>query len=579
MNSLYSSSFLSKFPMNVSSLGIIDKNPQTKINPVYSLPTFHARLTQKPFRRRPLYERKRNDESLYAKMLKSLDDFICKFMSEVPLDPSNDPKHILVGNFAPVDELPPTACEVVEGSLPICVDGAYIRNGPNPPITPHGPYHLFDGDGMLHSITISKGKATFCSRYVKTYKYLVEQNIGYPVYPSPFSSFNSGLSASIARLVVLTVARVLVTRCLDPRPNGFGTANTSLGLFGGKLFALCESDLPYAIKVTSDGDITTLDRHDFYTGDPLLRMTAHPKIDLETGQVFAFRCDITSPFLTFFRIDSSGRKGPDLPIFSLEGASLIHDFALTKHYVIFEDTQVELNPMEITRGRSPIVVDLAKVPRLGILPRNAMNETELSWIDVPGLNMSHSINAWEEDGDNKIVMVAFNVLSGLDSLHLFHSTMEKITIDLKAKKVERHPLSTKNLEFGFINPAYAGKKNKYVYAAIITQTPKAAGVIKLDISLPNADSSNCMVASRLYGSGCYGGEAYFVAREPDNPEAEEDDGYLVTYMHDENSEESWFLVMNAKSPTLDIVARVRLPGRVPYGFHGLFVREGELNKL
>nr|WQF66837.1 carotenoid cleavage dioxygenase CCD4.1 [Verbascum giganteum] len=569
----FSSSFLSKFPMNVSSLALIDKN---STNRVYSVPKICAHLRLNVVKKPSLHEKKIDNESLYAKILKSLDDFICEFMNELPLEPSNDPKHILVDNFAPVDELPPTACEVVKGSLPSSLDGIYIRNGPNPPIIPRGPYHLFDGDGMLHSIRISQGKATFCSRYVKTYKYSVERKIGYPVFVSPFSTFNNGFSASMARVIVLTIARVLLTGCLDPRPNGFGTANTSLALFGGHLFALCESDLPYAIKVSSDGDISTLHRHDFYTGDPLLRMTAHPKVDHETGQVFAFRSNISSPYLTFFRIDSSGKKGPDLPIFSMKGASLVHDFALTKNYVIFPDAKVELNAMEITRGRSPIVVNDAKVPRLGILRRDAVDESEVLWIEVPELNMSHCINAWEEDCDNRIVLIVFNVLSGLDTLYLFESSLEKITIDLKMKEVQRQPLSTENLELGVINPAYARKKNRYVYASIISQTPKAAGVIKLDLE---RHSGNCTVGSRMYGERCYGGETYFVPREHDNPTAEEDDGYLVTYMHNENSNESWFLVMNAKSPTLDIVATVRLPRRVPYGFHGLFVRETELDKL
>ncbi|KAH0850455.1 hypothetical protein Bca4012_007345 [Brassica carinata] len=83
----------------------------------------------------------------------------------------------------------------------------------------------------------------------------------------------------------------------------------------------------------------------------------------------------------------------------------------------------------------------------------------------------------------------------------------------------------------------------------------------------------------MYDPGCYGGEPFFVARDPGDQEAEEDDGYVVTYVHDEVAGESKFLVMDAKSPELEIVAAVRLPRRVPYGFHGLFVKESDINKL
>lgn len=54
--------------------------------------------------------------------------------------------------------------------------------------------------------------------------------------------------------------------------------------------------------------------------------------------------------------------------------------------------------------------------------------------------------------------------------------------------------------------------------------------------------------------------------------------FLVTYLHDENTRESKFLVVDTKSPTLEIVAVVKLPGRVPTGFHGLFVSESHLSK-
>lgn len=101
-------------------------------------------------------------------------------------------------------------------------------------------------------------------------------------------------------------------------------------------------------------------------------------------------------------------------------------------------------------------------------------------------------------------------------------------------------------------------------------------MVKLDLSLSGED---CAAASGLYGPGCYGGEAFFVPKEPNNPTAEEDDGYVVTYVHDEKIGESKFLVMDAKSATLDIVAAVKLPRRIPNGFHGLFLSETDLDSL
>lgn len=114
---------------------------------------------------------------------------------------------------------------------------------------------------------------------------------------------------------------------------------------------------------------------------------------------------------------------------------------------------------------------------------------------------------------------------------------------------------------------------------MVDQPMKLVGVIKLDLSLSTNSSRDCTVASRSYGPSCNGSEPFFVPREPNNTSSEEDDGYLIAYVHNEETDESKLLVMDAKSPTLETVAAIKLPGRVPTGFHGLFVRECELDKL
>ncbi|KAL0447675.1 UNVERIFIED_CONTAM: putative carotenoid cleavage dioxygenase 4, chloroplastic [Sesamum latifolium] len=228
---------------------------------------------------------------------------------------------------------------------------------------------------MLHCIRISKGKATFCSRFVKTYKYNVEREFGSPVVINYFAAFTS-LPASVARCAVF-FGRVLSGQ-YDIR-RGTGNANTSLAHFGGKLFALCESDLPYAIKITPDGDIITLGRDEPFSV-PLKSMTAHPKVDKETGEVFALRPSVFRPYLTYFRINADGIKQTEVPILSMPEAAMTHDFVITKNYAIFPNTQMEINPKEILKGKQLALVDAAKVPRLGIISRNAEDDSGTMWI-------------------------------------------------------------------------------------------------------------------------------------------------------------------------------------------------------
>ncbi|CAO2819689.1 unnamed protein product [Amaranthus hypochondriacus] len=517
--------------------------------------------------------------SFPSTFLNTIDDIINKFI-DPPTRPSVDPRFVLTENFAPVEELPPTECEIEEGVLPSCLDGAYIRNGPNPQFLPRGPYHLFDGDGMLHSIRISNGKAILCSRYVKTYKYTIEKEAGHSVIPNVFSGFN-GLIGSAAR-GTMTAARFIAGQ-FNPS-NGIGLANTSLAFFGNKLYALGESDLPYEVKLTPNGDIQTVGRNDF-EGKLFMSMTAHPKIDPDTGEAFAFRYGPVPPFLTYFRFNSNGIKQADVPIFSMSSPSFLHDFAITKKYAIFPEIQIGMDPAEmILRGGSPVGLNPAKISRIGVIPRYANDEKDMKWFVVPGFNIIHAINAWDEvdeDGNESIVLVAPNMISAehtLERTHLVHALVEKIRIHLNTGVVTRQPLSARNLDFAVINPNYVGKKNNYVYAAVGDPMPKITGVVKMDVTVAQ-DRRECVVASRMFGPGCYGGEPFFVATHPDDPNAEEDEGYLVSYVHNENTGESRFLVMDAKSPNLDVVASVKLPQRVPYGFHGLFVRNKDLSGL
>jgi carotenoid cleavage dioxygenase-like enzyme len=67
----------------------------------------------------------------------------------------------------------------------------------------------------------------------------------------------------------------------------------------------------------------------------------------------------------------------------------------------------------------------------------------------------------------------------------------------------------------------------------------------------------------------------------------EDDGYLLVYVFDESQVNKYGLckdnaaselwILDARAMT-DIVCRVHLPQRVPYGFHGMFFTEKQISQ-
>jgi len=71
---------------------------------------------------------------------------------------------------------------------------------------------------------------------------------------------------------------------------------------------------------------------------------------------------------------------------------------------------------------------------------------------------------------------------------------------------------------------------------------------------------------------------FFVPQNFANPSLFENDGYVITHFHDESNGFSKFLVLDAHLLMLETVAYVKLPFRVPYGFHSLFVKDERLAK-
>ncbi|WP_131827473.1 carotenoid oxygenase family protein, partial [Moorena producens] len=192
---------------------------------------------------------------------------------------SNQP--FLTGQFTPVSkEIDVASCKVT-GEIPQELRGKFIQNGPNPKFEPLGRYHMFDGDGMLHSIDFQDGAISYKNRWIRTPMFQAEEKAGRALYP--------GLAE------IMNFPGPELVGDAGPIKN---PANTNIVRYAGKLLALYETGMP--VEVTDDLD--TLGIRDF-DGKLPCGVTAHPRIDPATGEMYFFAYSLFAPYLRYFVAD------------------------------------------------------------------------------------------------------------------------------------------------------------------------------------------------------------------------------------------------------------------------------------
>ncbi|MBH8554809.1 carotenoid oxygenase family protein [Nostocaceae cyanobacterium CENA357] len=452
----------------------------------------------------------------------------------------------LKGNFAPVrKEITSDTLEVI-GHLPPELSGMFVRNGPNPQHSPIGQYHWFDGDGMLHGVRISDGKATYCNRYVRTTGWKIEKQAGKAIW----------------------------TGLLEPQqtkvPHGISknTANTALVWHAGQLLALWEGGAPYVIKLP---DLKTVGEYTYH-GQLTSAFTAHPKIDPIIGEMMFFGYSFEPPYLQYSIVSAEGKLVRTVPI-NLPMGVMMHDFAITENYTIFMDLPLTFSAKRAQRGKSPIMFERDRPSRFGIVPRYGDNSS-IYWFESPSCYVFHTFNAYEEEDEVVLIacrMSSTNVLINKDTQLDPEGDIPRLhrwRFNLTDGTVREEMLDDVPAEFPRVNENFLGQKTRYGYAARMagSSEPLVDGIIKYDLS-------NGKSQTHEFGEGCYGGEAVFVPRPGSTVE---DDGWLITFVHDQSSKTSEMIVVNAQEMTTEPVARVLIPQRVPYGFHGTWVSEEQL---
>lgn len=87
-------------------------------------------------------------------------------------------------------------------------------------------------------------------------RYVHEERVGRPQFPKALGELQGW--GGLARMALFQLRGRAGVLDLS---QGMGAANAGLDFFNGMLLAMSEDDMPYALRVTDDGDIETLGRY------------------------------------------------------------------------------------------------------------------------------------------------------------------------------------------------------------------------------------------------------------------------------------------------------------------------------
>jgi carotenoid cleavage dioxygenase len=427
----------------------------------------------------------------------------------------------LEGNYAPVTREVTAEKLAVSGALPPELSGLYLRNGPNP--QSGASEHWFFGDGMLHGIDISGGEARwYRNRWVRT------------------------------RTLLEGAAVVSPTGEADRTA---GPANTHVIGHAGKIFALVESSYP--VEVTRD--LATVGSCDF-GGKLKTGMTAHPKTCPRTGELHFFGYGFLPPYLVYHVLDAKGRLVKSEEI-TVGGPTMIHDFAITDRHVIFMDLPVCFDLERAMRGVMPYRWNDDYPARVGIMPRGGSN-ADVRWLEVDPCYVFHPMNAYDDDKGRVVVDTArYESLWRDTSARFDAAKLHRWILDPSKGSVVETALDDRAIEFPRVDERLTGLRHRFGYAV----ANPGGGVNQPATELVKYDLETGRSETHDFGPGRVPSEGVFA---PASTGSGEDEGWVMTYVYDQRENASDFVVLDASRIAAPPVAQVRLPQRVPYGFHG-----------
>ncbi|XP_074592396.1 carotenoid 9,10(9',10')-cleavage dioxygenase 1-like [Curcuma longa] len=573
------------------------RNPPHRPSPPNSLP---STSTFKPLLRRlkPLPLKVEVPDQLKTASLNLL-DWVVETFFRFEKEPM-----FIAGNFAPVAEIGEAVqVSAIEGVIPEGFpQGIYLRNGPNhvhPDLTAavsvfgRTAYTSVEGDGMIHATYFSKDghgnwNVSYKNKYVETESFLLEKNRNKKLF---LPAAGGDPSAVLASFFINTV------RCGQAVKFD---ANTGVFVHAGKLYAVSEQNLPYEIDPSNLDTLKSWDVNGTWDRP----FTSHPKRVPHTGELVTMGVDIQRPHFVLGVISADGTKMLHKVDLKFKTGVLIHELGVTENYNIIMDYPLGIGINRPFGGKPFIGYEQNGKSKIGVMPRFG-NAESVYWFRVKNHCSFHIINTLE-DGDEVVVRgcrTTGSVIPGPDhkankpewyrrvfqfpneDSNTFDPSVDgslfsrpyQWRLNMKTGAVTEAFLTGKEfaMDFPTINSRFVGLRNKYAYTQVVDSDAssnigvgKFKMIAKLQFDLHDKDNEELIkVEYHALSEGQFCSGLEFVQNLQGT---EEDDGWLISYVHDEKSNRSMVYIIDAKRFTEGPVARIELPQRVPYGFHGTY---------
>jgi carotenoid cleavage dioxygenase len=307
-----------------------------------------------------------------------------------------------------------------------------------------------------------------------------------------------------------------------------------------------------------------------YLDDYQGRVTAHPKLDPETGEMVWFGYSVGDmPFaktVSYGVTDAAG-KVVRRDNFEAPFSSMVHDFLVTRSYALFPILPLTGDLQRVMTGGPAYAWEPEKGSHIGVLKRDAPVET-MRWFTCDACYVFHPMNAWEE-GDKIFADVMeypeaplFPKVDGTPTGGR-GARLVRWTFDLadNSNTIKRTPIDDLAGEFPRFDERHAGLAYRHGWFAANT---RRGGGVQFD-AIAHIDLATGKRSAYEFAGGDAPGEPVFIPRTQD---AAEGDGWVIATVYRAGEDRSDFVVFDAQDIPAGPIATAKLPRRVPFGFHG-----------